>query len=97
MIPATNRHARILSAIRTLTRGGVPPSYDELCAELGMRSKGGLHGCLVVMRDRGLVTFTARARSLRVLGQFDDLRDMPTSELLLLFERARVELRRRAS
>lgn len=72
------------------------PAIRNICQHLNIKSKGNLQNRLAVMRDRGLITFDhGRARSIRIIGQFEDVSQMQTPELRLLFERVRVELRRR--
>ena len=35
------------------SKHGVPPSYDEMLAAMGLRSKGGIHRMVYALRDRG--------------------------------------------
>jgi SOS-response transcriptional repressor LexA len=74
---------------------GVPPSYEELQAELGIGSKSKIHYLLHRMRDRGLVTFEPRrARTVRVLEAIDhiDLAQMSPEQLTALRSRIEAEL-----
>ncbi|MEW6016679.1 MAG: hypothetical protein AB1760_01240 [Pseudomonadota bacterium] len=67
MIPRTDRQDACLRAIRKLTVRGVPPSIEELRIHLGMGSRSGVHGLLVELREKGLVSWTPnQARSLVV-------------------------------
>lgn len=64
----TPKQAEMLAAIRDLTRSGVAPSYRELAAHLGMKSISHVYDRLRLLREAGLVHFTAKRRSLIVLG-----------------------------
>lgn len=98
MMSITPRQAEVLEAIRRRTRGGVPPSYAELKAELNIRSSGHLHNLLSGLKDRGLVTWEpARERTLRILGEMEGLERRSTADLLALRHRINTVLKGRAS
>lgn len=60
----------MLQAIKDLTVNGVSPSYDELAARCGTRSRGGVFAQLNRLRDKGRITWDpGRARSIEVLDE----------------------------
>lgn len=88
MSPPTREHAKALDAIRDLSRGGVAPSYAELGAALGLKSRGNVHALLHRMRERGLVEFEeGRARSIRIIGELEGLQSRSTADLVALRDR----------
>lgn len=95
MIPPTARQAAALDAIRRLTVNGVPPSYDELAAELGLSGRSQVHYTLHRLKERGLVDFEyGRTRSLRVVERVTlaDLSALSASDLVALRDRVDAEL-----
>ena len=66
--------ARTLAAIEAMTKElGCAPSFDELAARLGIRSKGAVYRHIKALRERGHVDFMPqKSRSLVVLDG-DDL------------------------
>lgn len=96
-IPMTPGMAECLDAIRRLTKNDVPPSYDELCAELRV-SRNPLHAMLTRMKERGLVTWEpAQARTLRIVCKPDDYDNLPTDTLLRMKRRIDAVLCNRAA
>jgi SOS-response transcriptional repressor LexA len=67
MTGLTQAQANCLAALKKLTVDGVPPSYEELQAELGLRNRSNVARLMVALRDRGLITFGHRARSVQVI------------------------------
>jgi len=55
MPPLTPRQREVLETLRALAREGRAPSLGELCAELGMRSRGSLHRHVQALVAAGLV------------------------------------------
>jgi DNA-binding transcriptional ArsR family regulator len=51
----------------------VAPTYDELAKHLGMKSRGHVSAQLVILRDKGRITFEHKARSIRIIED-----DQPT-------------------
>jgi DNA-binding IclR family transcriptional regulator len=88
MIPRSRKGAATLKAIRELTVDGVPPSLTELAHALGLRNRSTVHGYLVDLRNRGLVTWDPhRERTLRILE------DLPVpAEMRQLLEDAELAL-----
>lgn len=97
-LPPTNRHAEALDAIRRLTTAaGVPPSYAQLRAELGLRGQGAVQNLITRMADRGLITFAPnRARSIRIVEDGDGLEVRSTADLVSMRDRINSILRGRA-
>lgn len=53
---------------RRLTDEGVPPSFDEMKAALGLRSKSGIHRLITGLEERGFIRrMPHRARALEVV------------------------------
>lgn len=65
----TPRQRDCLRAIEThIAAHGVSPTYDELRAALGYRSKGNVSGLVLALRERGHIEYLPRKdRSIRVL------------------------------
>lgn len=93
MIPPTKAQARVLAAIRDMTRDGVPPSYQEL-GEVLAKSRSQIHYALARMKDRGLVDFEyGRSRSIRIIEPVEiDLSEMTGADLVRLRGRVEAEL-----
>lgn len=70
MMGLTKRQSQCLDAIRRLTVDGVPPTYNEIAADIGLASKSGINRLVVGLRERGLVAFLDghRHRTLAVIG-----------------------------
>jgi len=61
--------------------GGVPPTLDEICAELGLRSRGSLHKHVAALVEAGLVEASeGRRRGLRVVLPRPAGADLPPEE-----------------
>lgn len=55
---------------REIARTGVAPSYDEIKARLGLRSKSGVHRLIHALRDKGKIQFlNYRARSIALVEE----------------------------
>lgn len=64
--------AQLLAFIRSYTaEHGFPPSYDEMRAELGFRTKSNIHRIVSLLAKRGVLTGMGQTRGLRVA---EDLR-----------------------
>jgi len=63
----TRAQKAMLGAIKDLTVDGLAPTYDELAAHLGMRSRGHVSALLVILRDKGRIIFERKARSIRII------------------------------
>lgn len=48
---------------------GISPSYEEIGLWLGFASRGGVHRLLTLMKQRGLIDFLPRARSIRLINE----------------------------
>lgn len=71
-----------LDAILRLTVDDVPPSYDELAADLGLKTRSGVWALLNDLKRRGYVDWApGRSRSLRVVHDGHDLTRFTTDEL----------------
>lgn len=94
----TTKQAKLLSHIRRMTVDDVPPSFNELAAAMGLKSRGGIHRHLACLRERGAIDYIyGRARSIVVLDEAaDDLPQRSTESLRALLFRVQEELRRRA-
>lgn len=66
--PLTRAQRQVLEALRELSaRGAPPPSLPELCAYLGLASRGSLHKQVQALVDAGLVwPMQGRQRGLRL-------------------------------
>lgn len=51
----TGRQAKLLSFIKDYmrSRGGVPPSYDEMMGAMGLASKSDIHRMVYALQERG--------------------------------------------
>lgn len=77
-----------LEAVRVLTeRRGVPPSYDEVAAYIGLQSRSGVARMVDSLERQGwLEREPHRARSLRIVGERPRLGRLSTPELRRLRE-----------
>lgn len=49
----------------SLAGNGVPPSFDEIAAHLGLKSKSGVNRLVTALQDRRMITYMrSRARSI---------------------------------
>lgn len=70
----TYEQARCLGVIRkSFQDRGIPPTYSEMAAALGLRSKSGVHRLLSALTDRGHVKRggTGRARTIALVDPDD--------------------------
>lgn len=84
MISLTHVQAQLLDFIKRYQAefDGVSPSFEEMCDELGVASKSGIHRLLKQLEDRGHISRPYhRARAIQILSDnpFDGI---PTSALL---------------
>lgn len=65
----TRKQHRLLMLIdRRLKEQGVPPSYDEMKDELGLKSKSGIHRLIIGLEERGFIRrLPHKARALEVI------------------------------
>lgn len=65
----TKRQATLATFIcNYLAERGVTPSYEEMCAALGLRSKSGIHALVLALEERGYIRrIPNRARAIDVL------------------------------
>lgn len=65
----TSKQKELLLLIRDrLASDGVPPSFDEMKTELGLKSKSGIHRLITGLEERGFIKrLPHRARALEVL------------------------------
>jgi len=77
----THRQARLLAFIRRYQRehGGVSPSYDEMAAAVGTKSKGSIGEMLDALAHEGRVTRTSHTRGIVVVN---GLGHVPDDDLL---------------
>jgi len=53
---------------KRLQKNGVPPSFDEMKVELGLRSKSGIHRLITALEERGFIRRLAhRARAIEII------------------------------
>ena len=64
----TKKQLQLLEFIhKRVQQDGVPPSFDEMKEELGLRSKSGIHRLITGLEERGYITRLAhRARALEI-------------------------------
>lgn len=69
----TELHRRTLDFILGFwAERGFAPSYTEIGAGLGIKSRGSIHSLLNRMKSRGLITMSPRqARSVKVVNPID--------------------------
>lgn len=77
---------KTLEGVRVLTeRHGVPPSYEELCAYIGLKSRSGVARMVDSLERQGVLQREPRrTRSLRIVGELDGLRRMSSRDLRAL-------------
>lgn len=80
----TKKQSELLAFLHErLTRSNVSPSYDEMCKELGIKSKSGVHQVICALEERGFIRrIPRRARALEVLRiptPLNDLYEAPPS------------------
>ena len=52
----TNRQNQLLSfLIKRIEQDGVSPSYEEICLELNLKSKSGIHRIVKALEERGYI------------------------------------------
>lgn len=83
----TRRQCEAITFIRYYkTENGIPPTYAEICAELNLASKSGVHRILRGLQERGLIKITpSRARSIEIVDR-DPLLDVLGPQLTAAFE-----------
>ena len=74
------QHELLLFVHGHLQKHGVSPSYDEMKAALGLKSKSGIHRLITGLEERGFIRRLAhRARAIDVLRLPDDMAPAPTN------------------
>ncbi len=69
------QHELLLFINQHLAKNGVSPSFDEMKAALGLKSKSGIHRLITGLEERGFIRrLKHRARALEVLRLPEDLR-----------------------
>ena len=70
----TRKQHQLLTYIRhCLDQSGVPPSFDEMKEEMGLKSKSGIHRLILGLEERGFIhRLPNRARALEVIKLPDD-------------------------
>ena len=63
----TKRQKDVLEAIKALTVDGLAPTYQELAAHLGMKSRGQVAQRLNGLRNKGRIRFTKAPRSITIV------------------------------
>lgn len=76
----TQKQRELFRFIRRSENEGLPtPSYDEMAAALGLKSKGGIHRLLEGLEERGYIQWKKfRARTVKTIAPPDDA--LPTPE-----------------
>lgn len=68
------QHQLLLFVHKHLQQHGVSPSYDEMKAALGLKSKSGIHRLITALEERGFIRRLAhRARAIEVSRLPDDM------------------------
>lgn len=84
MLPLTTKQAEFKALIKSRTRQGVPPTYDELADVAGI-AKSGVHRMLTCLKERGHVEFEPnRRQTLRVIEAMPSLDGLSRPQLVLL-------------
>lgn len=95
----TPREKRCLDAIVDLTVDGVAPTMQEIADHMGLAFKSNIHVMIESLEAQGLIVRGPvldrhhRARSMRVVGQFDDASINRLSHADLLALRALIDRR----
>lgn len=64
----TKQRETLLCLIEHQDRNGIPPSFDELCLAIGLKSKSGVHRLLSGLEERGYIRrLHNRARAIDIL------------------------------
>lgn len=85
MMSLTAQQASALAIISEANSHGTAPSYDELKADLGLASKGGVHRIILQLEERGAIRrMPGRSRALEAV---DDLAGKSTEDLLTMRRR----------
>ena len=77
----TKRQYQLLILIEDhLKKNGVPPSFEEMKQELGLKSKSGIHRLISGLEERGFIRrLPNKARALEVLRLPDNQNIVPLS------------------
>ena len=63
----TKAEKAVLEAIRVLTVDGMAPTYDEIAAHLGLRSRGQIAGHVYGLRNKGRIEVGRQSRSIKII------------------------------
>lgn len=63
----TKTEKAVLDAIRALTVDGLAPTYDEIAAHLGRRSRGPIAGHVHALHRKGHIEVGRQSRSIRII------------------------------
>ncbi len=79
----TQQQKRMLGVlIEHFSNNDVPPSFEELCADMGLKSKSGIHRLLTGLEERGYIRrLPNRARAIEVLKNSDGTSSSPNNPL----------------
>jgi hypothetical protein len=65
----TAKQRELFDFIVANTDGGVPPSFDEMAAGIGINSKSGVHRLLTGLEERGFIRrLRNRARAIEIIA-----------------------------
>lgn len=96
MMSLTAQQLRALDIIRGANSHGTAPSYDELCKDLGIASKNGVHRLVCALEERGAIRrMPGRARALEAIEPDDPLSRKSKAELIAMRDRIDYMLARR--
>lgn len=82
VVGLTRRQHDLLEFIRSYSaRRHYPPSFDEMCAALGLRSKSGVHRLVTALEERGAIARLAnRARAIEITPTWSTPSQTPTEQ-----------------
>lgn len=77
-----NQHRLLCYLWSQINREGVPPSFDEMKDELGLKSKSGIHRLILGLEERGFIRrLPNRARALEVIKLPENVERQPSHNL----------------
>ncbi len=90
----TRKQKQLLDFIDArLRKDGIPPSFEEMKDELGLRSKSGIHRLISALEERGFIRrLPHKARAIEIIRRPDGLTPAPEISLTHGDEIARVPL-----
>lgn len=89
MISLTRKQADMFSFIKTfVAERGVGPSYDEMAAAAGIKSKSGVHRIVTALEERQLIRrIPNRARTIEIISPGSDALGFLAPDVLSVVER----------